>query len=79
MTGDFCSLDSTGKRLKDRTMGEMEQVGRVLGGVLRPPVVEAGVVWCGQQGLSCSDKEAVCRCTAWSLARAGRLACRFQL
>lgn len=26
VTGEFCSLDSTGKRIKDRTMGEMEQV-----------------------------------------------------
>lgn len=25
VTGDFCSLDASGKRLKDRTMGEMEQ------------------------------------------------------
>lgn len=27
MTGEFCSLDSTGKRVRDRTLGEMEQVG----------------------------------------------------
>lgn len=27
VTGDFCSLDGSGKRVKDRTLGEMEQVG----------------------------------------------------
>lgn len=26
-------------------------LGGVLGGVLRPPAVDAGVVWCGQLGL----------------------------
>lgn len=27
VTGDFCSLDSAGKRVKNRSLGEMEQVG----------------------------------------------------
>jgi hypothetical protein len=26
VTGDFCSLDGSGKRVRDRTIGEMEQV-----------------------------------------------------
>jgi hypothetical protein len=26
VTGEFCSLDATGKRVRERTMGEMEQV-----------------------------------------------------
>jgi hypothetical protein len=44
VTGDFCSLDASGKRLKDRTMGEMEQVGScVLGAV--PGVVGSRLCW----------------------------------
>jgi hypothetical protein len=27
VTGEFCSIDQTGKRLRDRSLGEMEQVG----------------------------------------------------
>jgi hypothetical protein len=26
VTGDFCSLDGSGKRVRERTIGEMEQV-----------------------------------------------------
>jgi hypothetical protein len=31
VTGEFCSLTPEGKRLRDRSMGEMEQVGGVFG------------------------------------------------